>query len=256
MRLDVCAWCATWPFHGVPHSDVDGLLHLMDRAAIDGALVAPLDAVFDRDCRGPNARLARALATRGDRMAFCAMANPRYPGWQETVRIADEDWGAVAVRVIPTYHGYRTDDQSLVELAEVLAERQLPLIVTTRLLDERSHPPAFRVPPAAMEGVNALRARVPRVTLVVSWARVAEIAALDDNVAVDLSGVQGPGGFLESLLEPPGQRRVLLGTGAVLQVPECGLAKLGYHSLSRRQASDVAWGWARELFPRWGPSAG
>jgi len=253
MRLDVCAWCGTWPFHRVPHSDVAGLLHLMDRAGIDRALVAPLDAVFDRDCREPNARLAQALATHGDRMGFCAMANPAYPGWRETVRIADEEWGSAAVRVIPSYHGYAAGDDCLVELADVLAGRDLPLIVTVRLLDERSHPPAFRVPPATMEEVNLLHARAPATGLVVSWARVAEMHALDDNVAVDLSGVQGPGGSLKQLLDPPGRRQVVLGTGAVLQVPECALAKLGYHDLTRRQVEDVAWRWAQALFPRWAP---
>lgn len=244
MIIDASAWCGHWPFSALKYSDVDDLLHLMDRARIDRAVVSSLSAVFERDCGAANRRFARDLAAHADRLSLAAIVNPVFPGCKRDIEEAADELDARAIRLVPNYHGYDVADGVACSAVCAAADRRLPVYITFRLQDERSHPPAFRVPPVSPESVNALAERARDAILIASFARLAEIERLNHNVDVEISGVQGPSGCLARLLERSCGRRVLFGSGAILQIPECGVAKLHHHRVPAEGLSAVAQGFA------------
>jgi hypothetical protein len=247
--VDASAWCGSWPFSRLRHNDTSGLLHLMDRAGIDRALVSPLGAVFDRDCRGPNELLARGIALHPDRLSLVAVANPAHPAWEETLRLAVEELDAWALRLVPHYHGYEADSAEACDAARAAAAVRRPLYVTVRLQDERSHPPAFRVAAVGVEALNSLALAAPGASIIASMARLAEIESLSDNVHAEVSGVQGPGGCIERLAGRRERGALLFGSGAVLQIPECAVAKLSHHGLRDEDRFEICEGGVGRLFP-------
>jgi len=224
--LDVCTFVGPWPFAPLRYERVDDLLRLMDRAGIARALVSPLQGAFYPDPGPANDVLASEVAAHPDRLFLAAAANPLWPGWEESLRQAREQWGARAVRLFPNYHGYEPAVAG--DLAEVAATLGLPVLVTVRLQDERHHPPAFLTPAVSWEAVAALAAAHPAAKVVMSMGRFAEVLEALKRVGglwADLAGVQGPQGCVDRLAGEAGGR-LLFGSEMLLQYPEPAMMKV------------------------------
>jgi hypothetical protein len=167
--IDVNSFLGEWPsrrLHGSPPPSPAGLLdrriEQMERSGIDFALVSPLDAVLLKDVDVANRELhdllvAHPAASEYVRPAY--VLNPTWPAWEEHLEQCLGDYrlspAGGAIRLVPGYHGYRLDDESLASFFARVAARALPVIVTVQLEDSRMHHPAMRVPDVSLDQIAA-----------------------------------------------------------------------------------------------------
>ena len=140
--VDTNAFVGSWPYRDV-EGDVAELLVRMDVEGIDEALVSSLDAVHMRNVPKANRRLFDRIEGHEDRLLPVATVDPTYTKWEQDLDECVER-EAVAVKMLPLYHGYDLDEQPARDLMQAAAERDLPVIVCSVLEDLRKHHPTHK----------------------------------------------------------------------------------------------------------------
>ena len=227
--IDANAYLGEWPFRDLRHKTAAQLLELMDSARIERALVSSLTAVFRQDVAECNEALLSAVSGCRERLAPLVTINPGYPEWQTDLAEAGEVCG---IRLYPNYHGYEAADAAPV--LEAAASLGLPVFVAVRLQDERQHHPACRVAQVAPEAILSMAGMVPAARITATMARLGEAERMlaCETICVDISGIQGPAGCIERLVEKFGAKRLLFGSGIPLQYPLPNVMKLDMARIS------------------------
>jgi len=242
--LDANAYIGEWPFRRLRHSTPKQVLSLMSRADIERAFVSSLTAVFRQDTGPCNEQLLDTVANHRDRLLPLATINPSYPDWQSDL---PEPGRFAGVRLYPNYHGYQAEEA--MPLVQESASRGLPVFIAVRLQDERQHHPAAKVAAVAAESLGRLADSCPSARIVATMARLGEAKELlkHPNIFIDLSGIQGPAGCIESLVDEFGSHRLLFGTGIPLQYPLPNVIKLDMARISESDRLAIRWGNAAGL---------
>ncbi len=238
MILDVNCFVGHWPFRYIPYRTVGDIQQLMARTNTQGALVTPLAGLFYKDCLSAVRELFDELkAGAYPNIWPVAVVNPVFPGWQDDLSIMVDEWGCVGVRLFPSYHGYRLPDSQTAELLKMAQDRRLPLIISTRVEDERLHHWLVRVRPVSPLDITWVLHAFPDIKPVLCNLRPDEIDQLRRNIlthphaSVDTS-TRMPQFYLEEVVEQLGSHRVTYGTGMPLKYPECALQQVGDAQLS------------------------
>jgi len=248
MTWDACTLVGPWPFARLRYESAADLLRLLERAGIARALVSPLAGAFQQDPGPANQELAAQVACHRDRLLLAAACNPAWPGWQRDLRQAQDDLGAVGLRLFPSYHGYQLGQAEVAALAALAADCDLPVFITLRLQDERLHPPAFLVSAVPWEEVAALAQAHPGTRFVMSMGRFAELipalrqTAGTGNLYADIAGVQGPTRCLDRLVAEVGADRLLFGTELLFQYAAAATLKVEHSGLSPRDRQALCMG--------------
>ena len=174
MIIDYEAFIGNFAFRRVPNSDVPGLLKQMDGEGIDRALVSALECVTYRNVQAGNELLAERLEGAGDHLMGAAVVNPAYPRAAEDARICLRDLGMVAIRLLPTYHGYTLGEEveapGFGAVMSVAADLGVPVSILFEIEDDRQHQLLFQVAELAPEEVAAAIRAFPEVTFVLERA--------------------------------------------------------------------------------------
>lgn len=221
----------------------------MDQVGIQKALVSPLRALFYQDCGPANRELASSLRPHKDRLLPVPAINPNFPGWRKELGRCLEEMQPRAIKLHPNYHGYDLTAEEPMALLQTCAECGLPVLVALRMQDERLHHPAMMVPPVGVDQMIAAADLVPGAKLVACMARLTEGEALlrHPRLMVELSGMQGPTGFVDRLVAEFGSRRILFGSGLPLQYPLPGVAKIQVADVSQHDKDNILQGNTEEL---------
>ncbi len=243
MIIDVNCSVGSWPFRDLPVTTAGALSSHAQGERIDSALVSSLDAVFRPDPDFCNLRLAEELDVF-DNLIPVPVINPRIARFGVQI----EEYlalGLPAIKIHPNYHGYSLDYGNVDRLASILAERNIPLMVTIRLEDERFHPPNMGVPPVPMEEIRELAIAHPSLDLVCLNAygreirqfmnaggtdkspevRNEEAPGVPDNVYFDIAFVE----FfktIDEMLTYVSKDRILFGSHTPFFVTRAALMKL------------------------------
>ncbi len=137
MIIDINAYLGHYPFRQMQARSASQLLELMDRSAIDRALVSSLHSVFYRDAQRGNEELFAETQPHSDRLICVATVNPSYVGWQTDLEHAVQHWGMKAVTLVPSHHGYSLSDELAGMVVESIVQHDLPLVLTQRFEDRR-----------------------------------------------------------------------------------------------------------------------
>ena len=255
MKIDYLAALGAFAFRNVPNSDVQGVLRLLDREALDMALVSALEAVMYRNVQAGNELLAARVRDHPDRLLAAAVVNPVYPQAAEDARICLAELGMKAIRLYPSYHGYDLGSsleapgfQAVMHLA---AEHRVPVSVAFQVEDPRQDHVLVRPVPVEAADVAQMICTFPEVNFVLervglgSFRTVLGKATGATNWFVETSSrfltVQ-PRGNTDyphrghpDLIKQLGAERVLLGTDLPLQYPRATLMKLEALDLAPEQ---------------------
>lgn len=220
--VDTNLFCGPYPFRRLPDTDGDGLLRLLDETHAWGALVTPFRSVFYADAlSGLEETLERA--PRHPWLRFAAVVNPAFPGWREDLEIALRYPRVSAVRVFPRRHHYGAADECLAELAEVMAGRPEPLVISARLSDDRLNPEMLNVdPPLDLAEVAMLLKERPDTRFILTQFYINELPALRSAVIahgetyVDIGCCKPREFWWEEAVREWPVDRLLFGTGAPL----------------------------------------
>ena len=240
MIIDYETFMGHFAFRRVPNSDVPGLLKQMDGEGIDRALVSALECVTYRNVQVGNEILAEGLKEAAGRLLGAAVVNPAYARAAEDARLCLTGLGMVAIRLLPTYHGYALGEEveapAFRAVMAVAADLGVPVSITFEIEDDRQHHVLFRVSELAPAEVAAAIRAFPEVTFVLERVgagpvrdihRLAEDAA---NWCVDIASRSMLGATVHQgiadVLGLIGPDRVLLGTGMSMQYPHAPFLKL------------------------------
>ena len=137
MIIDVNAYLGHYPFRKLKFTSAASMVRAMDAHGIDRAVVSSLHAVFYRDGHQGNKELFAAVKKFPQRLVPVATVNPKYVGWQQDLQESIEVYNAKAVTLLPSYHGYRLDDELGNAALSAIAGYKLPVVLTQRLEDRR-----------------------------------------------------------------------------------------------------------------------
>ena len=224
--IDVNCFHGHWPFRRIPYRTVHDLRGLMTRAGTRGALLTPMAGVFYKDCLSAVREMLDELEDAAyANMWPVAVVNPAFPGWREDLATTVDEWGCVALRMFPNYHGYRLSDSPSAEMLEAVQERGLPLMISMRVEDERLQHRLARVPPVGPGDIMWVLRSFPEIKLILCEPKPAEIDELRQPVlththACLVTPSRMPQFYLEELVRQVGSQRIMYGTGMPLAYPE------------------------------------
>ena len=214
MYLDVSAFCGHWPYYHLREGKLPQVLENLRQAGIEGGLMSSLDAVFYNDPWEADGPLVEALKETPWRVAMSV--NPTLPWTKELVQ-QGKSAGVGAVRLYPCIHGYKEDEECVVQLCRFAGQLELPVILTLRMEDERlayllkqDNPDCARI--------RALAERCEDTKFVLSNClvhQVGELLPLPRNVWFDTAGFKSEF-YLEEQQSIPANR-ILFGSFAPLQ---------------------------------------
>ena len=253
MIIDANTYCGHWPFRRLAHPGAAGLKALMQRTGTDMAIVTPIAAAFYRDCLSA---LEEMLGDEGwdeARMRPVAVVNPAFPGWEQDLDTMIKEMNCAAVRLISNYHGYQLYSDEALALVARAHEYGLPVIVTMRMQDERSHHWRMSVNAVSMDEVRFLLRQMPHVRFMLSNVSWHEVMALRSELELARECVwemsyKPPAFYLESAVKEFGAERILYGSGAVLQYPEALLLPVQQAAISDADKALILAGNARRIF--------
>jgi len=255
MIMDFNAHLGNYPFRRLKYNTPQGLLGLMDKVGVDKALVSRFEAIFYKDWLEANRMLLEDLESLRSRLIPCVTVNPKFPGW--TMDLEDCIREAAAVRVYPNYHGYKLGDSAFDDLVEAASSRGIPVIVTVRIQDERSHPWFLKISPVDLAHVLDAAERHPEVDFVICNAYLndvltvrREIARLE-NVYVELSFILTVTlNSVERLTEEIGAEKLLLGTYMPFFYPQCAINRVKKAEINEEERELILWRNASRLLGR------
>lgn len=260
--IDVNCHLGEWPFRRLPCTTVDRLLQRMDQLGIARALVSRLENVFFKDCLAGNRELAALVAPHSEHLLPLYTCNPAFPGWEVDLEICVEELGLApgrgGVRLHPNYHAYAIDGPEAAALLSRAQAASLPVAVTMRLEDERTHHWLCKVPAVPLPALVEAMAAFPHIRWIVAGLRAPQIATIwreltargaadATQVLFDLSLVQGPLDECALLGAQVGVERLAFGTNLPLTVPEAPLLALQHAELPEADKALIAAGNARRL---------
>jgi predicted TIM-barrel fold metal-dependent hydrolase len=236
--IDVNCFVGHWPFRRIPYRTVDDIGQLMARTDTQGTLVTPLAGLFYKDCLSAVREMLDELeAGSHPDMWPVAVLNPAFPGWQDDLAIVFDEWGCVALRLFPNYHGYRLTDPHATDLLRAVQDRGLPLVISVRVEDERLHHWLVKVQPVPWSDIRWVLRAFLDPKLVLCDVKPDEVDQLRGDIrnhphaSVDTSA-RMPQFYLEEMVGQLGSDRVVYGTGMPLKTPECALFQVSDAQLS------------------------
>jgi predicted TIM-barrel fold metal-dependent hydrolase len=261
--FDVNAAIGDWPFRRVPCNTPERLIERMDRLGIQRAAVSRLENVFYKDCLVGNRELHQLIAAHSDRFLPLFTINPAFPGWEADLDICQRELGlvhgAAGIRLYPTYHQFALDGEPAARLLARAVVLDVPVVLSARLEDERTHHWLCRVPALTPDSVAAVIAAFPAVRWVVCGLRAPQVRAVwrtlqsrPDSaglqIVFDLSLVQGPIDECQLLTDAVGAERIAFGTNLPLTVPESATLALAYSDLPPATIAQIGAGNATRHF--------
>lgn len=171
-HLDFNCFTGNWPFYRVRYNTLEKLASLHQRIGIEGGFVSSLEAIFYQDPY--EAELALAKEVAGTEYRHAMILNPSLPGWKDDLHRALRDLNIRAIRLMPGYHNYQLTDPVMEEVARELRLCRLPLILTLRVVDDRS---AYGIRPRPIPDgeVVAFLEKYPDIPTLVCNLRVAQL---------------------------------------------------------------------------------
>ncbi|MGH7145801.1 MAG: amidohydrolase family protein [Planctomycetota bacterium] len=253
---DVNAWFGPYPSNRHFPRRLAELAAELARAGIAAAHVTPTEAIFGHEPADDCLRLAAAIAAL-DRPpvtltpGLCLRANQ--PADRRRLPELARKTGARVLHLLPTYHGYRVEDEACLAMVRFARELGLLTAVHLRLEDRRCTDPRLVTVDLGVEAVLKLAAAVAPTALLVCNAYGPEVRRLlkgASNVRCDLSMVES-GNTLPDLCQelPAGEvyPRLVFGSHAPFLYPGAVAAKLGTPEIDGATRSGLAQGNLRRL---------
>jgi predicted TIM-barrel fold metal-dependent hydrolase len=214
--------------------DTAGLAELMRDHEIDGGVVF-----------APDASLVEQAMDAIPGLYGLVWANPKLPGYvEETTRLL-EDPRFRGIKLHPTLDGFHPNDPSIHPLMELLAERDLPVLIHC------GHP-VFSLP----WSIEELIVEFPQVSVILGHMGhcnviyingAIDVASRHERVFLETSGMPMPTKIREAV-DRVGPERVLFGSDIPFHHPKIEIDRVRLAGLSPEQLERVLSTNSRELF--------
>ena len=233
MLVDVNTFIGPYPFRHVPHPDAASLVGVAKREGIDRSLVGYLPAPWHRSTAEGN-RVLLELTEAHDSLSPVPAINPSWPGWE---RELDETITSrvKSIRAYPPQWGLPASSPDMRLLANLCAERELPLILTAKFEDLRQRHWMDTAGDISAAAVRDLARAGDGVRIVLTCAGRSLIEEIHwsltprerERIWYDISWIWGPPeNDLAHLLRTIGAERFLFGSMWPLRLVQTPFANL------------------------------
>lgn len=252
--IDINCFAGFWPFRRISYRSVTDIRILMDRIDTLGVLLTPLAGLFYKDTLSAVSELLEELnVSVYENMWPIAVINPMFPGWQEDLFIMVDEWGCVAVRIFPNYHDYTLSEPHIADFFVDVQNRNLPLIVSVRMEDERLHHWMMRVEPVPHLDITWLLRSYPDIRTILCGLHPTEIDLIIDDILTHSSAyvdtsIRMPQFYMEEMISRLGPERIMYGTAMPLSYPESSLFQLKDAHISEEARQSILCDNASRLF--------
>jgi predicted TIM-barrel fold metal-dependent hydrolase len=234
MIVDVNAYLGHFAFRRLRHNTADSLLALMDSKRIDKAVVSSAGAITYRNAQAGNEEVAAETKGHRDRLIPFAVINPFYAGWQDDLKICQEDFGMTGLRLYPKWHNYQFSDPQCRELVNVATDRGMVISIPLRVEDNRQRSWLLNIPDLPLEEIVELVKAHPNARFLLlnglGYTRSPlgrKDSGLPSNYVIELSRLSAVlANELGQLIADLGADRVVFGTGMPFNYPDPALLKL------------------------------
>ena len=247
--IDTNAWSGPWPFGSVASVDSDAPRINRIGYEITEALVSSFEAVFQADPMPGNRANFKGLPMLRS-LRPLPIINPATPAWEDHLEEVSEHGRVAAIRLLPAYHGYSLQSASVKKLLGKLAHKNLRLIITARLVDERQEHPALSIKPVPMKQLKTFVEANPETHPLIQGLGVhelKELAKAQGLFSTDTSFAEWED-TLRVLKNDIPISRILFGSLSPLQVAQAQIDKVRLSSLSKKQRQSVAQTNAQSFF--------
>jgi hypothetical protein len=223
--IDTSVFSGCWPFRAFRERTPAALKAHLEPLGVTQAWVASAEAILFPDPMQANEPLAEALGGDGFFLPV-AIIDPTLATARRDARTCLERLGFRALKLVPNYHQYALADARVEELVALACQRDVPVCVQLRMMDERSHHPLMKVPGVPAEEVVALAQKHQRARFLVCGAYGQQLRLLRDaaNVWAEISFVES-GQALAGALQALGPDRLVFGSHSPLFYFEAEAAK-------------------------------
>lgn len=254
LNVDINCFVGFWPFRHIRYRSVNDIRGLMDRTNTHGVLLTPMAGLFYKDTLSAVSEMMKELNQSGyENMWPIAVINPMFPGWQDDLSIMVDEWGCVAVRLFPNYHAYTLPDTHIADFLIEVQNRDLPLIISVRMEDERLHHWTMRVEPVSYLDITWLLRSYPEIRTVLCGLNPTELDLIIDivsthpNAYVNTS-IRMPQFYMEEMVSRMGPERIVFGTAMPLNYPESHLFQLKNAHISEDARQNILCNNASSIF--------
>lgn len=247
--VDCNAYHGTWGYWPLPGRSPAQFAALLDKGGIGAAVAASLKSVFV-DAVAGNAETEALHKALPDRVIPCGVLNPLLgePALTDFRRRVEAGWRAF--RIYPQHHGYRPDDEPLLErMLGQASELGLLIYWPVRLSMN------WGFMKAEARDLERVAARYPGARFVLSGVNYGEfrdaltVLRNRPNVVVETSCAQF-WNAVASFVREAGPERVLMGTALPTQYPECNVVKIETAEISDQARELILGANARRLLAR------
>ena len=234
MIIDVNAYLGHFAFRQLRHNTAASLLHLMDAKRIDQAVVSSASAITYRNAQAGNEEVFAEVKSHRDRLIPFAVINPFYAGWQDDLKICQEDFGMRGLRLYPKWHNYQLSDRCCLDLVTAATGRGMVISIPVRAEDNRQRSWLANVPDVPLDELAALVKTCPKARFVLlnglGYAKSPlgrQDNGLPANYLLEISRLSALlDNEIGQLLAGLGAARLVFGTGMPFSYPDPALLKL------------------------------
>jgi len=237
-----------WPWMDFSSVTAQTLDAHLESEGIQEAWVSAAESILFPDPDGPDDRLLAAFRSCS-RVVPVKTINLAMGNWRESLDRAVGPLGMRLVKIYPNYHQYSLIGPQAMELAALLVEQQIPLLIALRVEDERNQYSLMKVASVPVQEIVTLAAIHPDLKVLVLGAQVGEIAALTagaDNVFCDIAFAE-TGNVMDRLLASAPAGRIVFGSHTPFFYTRAAVRKLLGASVSEEIRRAIAIDNARAL---------
>ena len=247
MIIDVNAYVGHFAFRWLRHNTAMSLLALMDAKQIDKAVVSSAGAITYRNAQAGNEEVAAEVRGHSDRLVPFAVVNPFYAGWQDDLKICNEEFGMTGLRLYPKWHNYQLSSPCCRELVDAATEQGMVISIPIRVEDNCQRSWLLNVPDVPLEEIVDLVKTHPKARFIllngIGYTQC-QLGRRDNdlppNYAIGLSRLSAVlANELGQLIANLGAGRVMFGTGMPFDYPDAALVKLNVLDASEADKESI-----------------
>jgi len=232
---DAGCFIGNWPFRKIHKGKITDLIAEHKKNGLGGGLVGCLDSVFFNDPYEGDEEVAKLINDCG--YYFAATVNPLLPWAVDDLDRIKNDLKASAIRLYPSDHGFRCDDEKVIAVAKRAGELGLKVVITVRTEDIRIDY-CFKQVPVDVKAIVNLAKACPDTKILASNIFIGEAFAIApdlnalDNLWVDMARFNHMVFVVEKALEKIDARKIIFASGFPLLTLKCMLLNLEYACIS------------------------
>ena len=133
--IDYNCYIGQWPFHKLRRHTFEDLRAVHRENGIEYGYVSSIHSIFYNDFYESEKELYEEI--KGSNYKQVVTVNPTLDGCACILKRCIDEFDVKGIRLIPGYHGYSVNSSILNPVIETAKEKNLPLFLTSRMIDER-----------------------------------------------------------------------------------------------------------------------